>query len=66
MKEEESEERYGDEGSTNGGLQKKLIEMQMQLMSKNQIIENYAQEIDTLNNRIRVIGGGDGSNCSIL
>lgn len=45
-------------------MQKKLIEMQMQLMSKNQIIENYAQEIDTLNNRIRVIGGGDGSNCS--
>jgi len=39
--------------------------MQMQLMSKNQTIENYAQEIEALNNRIRVIGGGDGSNCRL-
>lgn len=37
--------------------------MQMQIVSKNQIIENYAEEIEKLNNRIRQMGGGDGSNC---
>jgi chromosome segregation ATPase len=39
--------------------------MQMQIMSKNQIIENYAEEIEKLNNRMRQLGGGDGSNFDI-
>lgn len=34
-------------------------------MAKNQIIENYAEEIDRLNSRVRAVGGGDGANFDI-
>lgn len=37
----------------------------MQLASKNQIIENYAEELERLNGRIRQISG-DGSNCRLV
>ena len=46
-------------------MQKRMVDLQMQLASKNQIIENYAEELDRLNNRIAQMGGGDGSNCRL-
>jgi chromosome segregation ATPase len=51
------------EWTGNDGMQKRMVDLQMQLASKNQIIENYAEELDRLNNRIGQMGGGDGSNC---
>lgn len=60
---DDSEEK--GEWTGNDGLQKRMVDLQMQLASKNQIIENYAEELDRLNNRLRQIGGGDGSNCKL-
>jgi hypothetical protein len=53
------------EWTGNDGMQKRMVDLQMQLASKNQIIENYAEELDRLNNRIAQMGGGDGSNCRL-
>lgn len=58
---DESDDR--DLPGTTEGLQKKIIELQMQLMAKTQQCEHYSEEIDNLNTRMRRLGGGDGSNC---